>query len=402
LALNGPALHIPSGFVFASATAGLKQSGQPDLAFAEAQLGANAAAVFTRNKVVAAPLLLDREHLNKTRGRTRAVIVNAGNANCATGSHGRNAALQVCKELGRSLSIAPDFVFPSSTGIIGVPLPFEKITAALPTLVSAARADQESVMAFARAIMTTDTRPKLASTQLKIGRNTFSVLGIAKGSGMIHPNLATMLVYLFTDIDASPAVLRRALADAVDASFNRISVDGDTSTNDTVLLLASGRSKCNASDSLSLKKFSTAVTDICKSLAEQIVTDGEGVRHVIELTVDGARTHADADRIARTIGHSQLVKTAWAGADPNWGRILAAAGRSGVSLTANNVGIWIDKHEVFRRGIALPFNHDEVHKAMLQPKYPIRVTVGRGPGKSYLLTTDLTTEYVHINADYST
>ena len=402
MALNGPALHIPSGFVFASATAGLKQSGQPDLAFAEAQLGANAAAVFTRNKVVAAPLLLDREHLNKTRGRTRAVIVNAGNANCATGSHGRNAALQVCKELGRSLSIAPDFVFPSSTGIIGVPLPFEKITAALPTLVSAARADQESVMAFARAIMTTDTRPKLASTQLKIGRNTFSVLGIAKGSGMIHPNLATMLVYLFTDIDASSAVLRKVLGNAVDASFNRISVDGDTSTNDTVLLLASGTSKCNASDSSALKKFSSAVTAICKNLAEQIVIDGEGVKHVVELTVDGARNNADADRIARTIGHSQLVKTAWAGADPNWGRILAAAGRSGVALTANNARIWIGNHEVFRRGVALPFDHGEVHKTMLQPKYPIRVSIGAGKGKSSLLTTDLTAEYVHINADYST
>ncbi len=402
MALNGPALHLPSGFVFASTTAGLKQSGQPDLALAEAQLGANAAAVFTKNKVVAAPLVLDREHLKKTRGRIRAVIVNAGNANCATGSHGRHAAIQVCRALGRSLSVAPEFVFPSSTGIIGVPLPFEKITAALPTLVSATRAHHESVFAFARAIMTTDTRPKLASTQVKVGRNTFTVLGIAKGSGMIHPNLATMLVYLFTDIDGSPAVLRRVLGDAVDASFNRISVDGDTSTNDTVLLLASGTSKCNASDSSTLKKFSTAVADICKNLAGQIVTDGEGVKHVVELTVDGARNNADADRVARTIGHSQLVKTAWAGADPNWGRILAAAGRSGVALDANNVRIWIGGHEVFRYGVTLPFDHGEVHKTMLQPKYPIRITVGAGKGKSYLLTTDLTAEYVHINADYST
>jgi len=402
LALNGPEIHIPSGFVFASATAGLKQSGQPDLAFAEAPLGANTVAVFTKNKVVAAPLVLDREHLKKTRGRMRAVIVNAGNANCATGSHGRHATIQVCKALGRSLSVAPEFVFPSSTGIIGVPLPFEKITAALPTLVSATRADQDSVMAFARAIMTTDTRPKLASTQVKVGRNNFTVLGIAKGSGMIHPNLATMLVYLFTDIEASPAVLRKVLGNAIDTSFNRISVDGDTSTNDTVLLLASGASKCSASDSSTLKKFSTAVTAMCKNLAEQIVTDGEGVNHVIELSVEGARTHADADRITRTIGHSQLVKTAWAGADPNWGRILAAAGRSGVALNPNDVRIWIGTHEVFRRGVALPFSHDEVHKTMLQPKYPIRITVGAGKGKSYLLTTDLTAEYVHINADYST
>jgi glutamate N-acetyltransferase/amino-acid N-acetyltransferase len=293
-------------------------------------------------------------------------------------------------------------VFPSSTGIIGVPLPFEKITAALPTLVSAARADQESVMAFARAIMTTDTRPKLASAQVKVGRSDFTVLGIAKGSGMIHPNLATMLVYLFTDIEASPAVLRKVLGAAVDASFNRISVDGDTSTNDTVLLLASGASRCNASDSATLKKFSIAVTDICKDLANQIVTDGEGVKHVIELTVDGARTDAEADRVARTIGHSQLVKTAWAGADPNWGRILAAAGRSGVMLDPNKVRISIGHDEVFRRGVALPFDHEEVHKTMLQPRYPIRVTVGAGKGKSHLLTTDLTAEYVHINADYST
>lgn len=402
MALNGPEIHIPSGFVFASATARLKQSGQPDLAFAEAKLGANAAAVFTKNKVVAAPLVLDREHLTKTRGRIRAVIVNAGNANCATGSHGRRAAIQVCKDVGRALSVAPEFVFPSSTGIIGVPLPFEKLTAALPKLVSTAHADHESVMAFARAIMTTDTRPKLASTRIKVGRNDFSLLGIAKGSGMIHPDLATMLVYLFTDIDASPAVLRKVLGNAVHASFNRISVDGDTSTNDTVLLLASGTSKCKASDSGTLKKFSTAVTDICKNLAEQIVTDGEGVKHVIELTVNGARNNADADRIARTIGHSQLVKTAWAGADPNWGRILAAAGRSGVALTANNVRIWIGTHEVFRRGVALPFNHDQVHRTMLQPRYRIRVSVGTGNGKSYLLTTDLTAEYVHINADYST
>jgi glutamate N-acetyltransferase/amino-acid N-acetyltransferase len=400
--MNQPYLDIPKGFLFSAVKAGIKASRGLDLALAEAPLGASAAALFTKNRVVAAPLTVGREHLKQSRGRVRAVIVNAGNANCATGEHGYKAANDVCGALANSLSVAPEFVFPSSTGIIGVPLPTEKLVKAMPQLVAEKASDEPSISKFSQAIMTTDTRPKFAGVKFERGKKSVTVLGVAKGSGMIHPNLATMLVYIFTDIDATPTQLKTALRDSCDISFNRISVDGDTSTNDTVLLLASGASGCKLGGPGTAKKFLEALKSVCSSLAEQIVADGEGIKHVINLVVEGARNDSDADKIVRTIAHSMLCKTAWAGADPNWGRILAAAGRAAVAFDPAQANIFIAGHQVCRNGGAVKFDENATHKAMLEPKYEIRVAVGKGRGSARVLTTDLTSEYVRINADYST
>ena len=392
---------VPRGFVFSSGNAGIKASGRPDLALAEAPLGASAAALFTRNRVVAAPLVVGREHLKKTGGRVRAVIVNSGNANCATGQGGLAASRAVCVRLANFLQAAPEFIFPSSTGIIGVPLPVEKIRAALPQVVSGRSPSASALERFEHAIMTTDTRPKMATAFFPDGKGQVTITGVAKGAGMIHPDMATMLAYVFTDIDARPAQLRSALWEACASSFNCISVDGDTSTNDTLVLLASGASGVKLA-SRNQRRFAGALAEVCGSLAEQIVADGEGVKHLIRLTVEGTRTDAEAHAIANTIATSMLVKTAWAGADPNWGRILAAAGRAGIAVDPQRVDIFIGPHQVCRRGAKGEFSEQAAHDHMLQPQYDIRVRVGRGRGHLRLLTSDLTTEYVHINADYST
>src|SRR5262249_44522350 len=252
-----------------------------------------------------------RRSLAKSRGTVRAVIINSGNANCATGAAGIRACKRVCSELAQLLRVNPVEVFPSSTGIIGVPLPAEKISAQLKCLLEAAGHSPDHFRQFANAILTTDTRPKVASVPLRLGKA--AVTGVAKGSGMIHPQLATMLVYILTDLVATPAELRRTLRIACAKTFNVISVDGDTSTNDTVLLLASGASGIRMATVQ--KEFETALGEVCQSLAEQIVSDGEGVQHLIRLRIERARDRSEALQVARTISHSLLVKTAWAGAD---------------------------------------------------------------------------------------
>ena len=400
IAMNETRLVVPRGFVFASATAGIKASGKPDVALAEMPQGGSAAAMFTRNRVVAAPVEVGREHLRASRGRVRALLVNSGNANCATGPAGRSAADATCAALADALHTTPERVLPSSTGIIGVPLPVEKLVAALPDLLAHRSSSEAAAAGFARAIMTTDTRTKTAAAEFTLGQKTTSLLGIAKGAGMVHPDMATMLVFLFTDAAAPPPALRRVLRRAVARNLNCISIDGDTSTNDTVVLMASGAagSRVAADESC----FADAVSEVCASLAAQIVADGEGVTHVVKLHVDGAASDRAADRIARTIAHSLLVKTAWAGADPNWGRLLAAVGRAGASVDPNAVAIWIAEQKVCEQGAAVPFDAGRVHRRMSEPAYEIRINVGSGPGTARFLTTDLTSEYVRINADYST
>lgn len=394
--------HLPEGFAFSSVAAGIKPSGRPDLALVECCDGTNAAAVFTTNRVAAAPVQVGRASLRATRGAVRAVIVNSGNANCATGPDGLRACRQVCQATACSLHIQPDQVFPSSTGIIGVPLPFDKIIARLPELTSQRSTSVDDVREFAQAIMTTDTRPKIASTMVGARGWQVSILGVAKGSGMIHPKLATMLVYLFTDVVASPAELRCGLKDVCDQTFNCISVDGDTSTNDTVLLLASGKSGIRIADRKIEKSFRAGLLDVCHSLAQQIVSDGEGVQHVIRLTVEQARNREEALIVARAIAHSPLVKTAWAGADPNWGRILAAVGNSGVRVRPEHVNIFVGDQQVCRGGCACSFDQNIAHEHLSQALCDVRVQVGRGRNKLVFHTTDLSVEYVRINADYST
>ena len=393
---------LPPGFSFSAACAGIKASGRPDLALVEACPGTTAAAVFTKNRVVAAPLEVGRASLTANRGRVRAVIVNSGNANCATGRAGVRACQQVCRELARLLGLRASEVFPSSTGIIGVPLPVDKIVLKLPELAAARVATRRGVAAFARAIMTTDTQPKLAGATFNSGETAVNILGIAKGAGMIHPHLATMLVYLFTDAAASPAELKRSLHDSCEQTFNSISIDGDTSTNDTVLLLASGRSGVHLKQASARRGFSEALLQVCRSLAEQIVSDGEGVKHVIRLSVEQARNREEARQVAQTVACSLLVKTAWAGADPNWGRILAAVGRSGIALDPAKVSIRIGEQTVCRAGVGCAFNEQRAHQALAEPHCEIRIFLGRGRGSILFLTTDLTPEYVRINADYST
>jgi glutamate N-acetyltransferase/amino-acid N-acetyltransferase len=400
--MTPPDIYLPKGFSFASGTAGIKASGRPDLAVIESSAGTAAAAVFTRNRVVAAPLTVARESLAKKNGRVRAVVVNSGNANCATGKPGIAACRQVCAETAALLEVPCEEVFSSSTGIIGVPLPVEKILASLPTVVAGCKASTDAAQNFAATIMTTDTRPKLASARSRMGKTEFSLLGIAKGSGMIHPQLATMLVYLLTDVVATPVQLRRRLRDTCDRTFNCLSIDGDTSTNDTVLLLASGESGVHLKSPIVSKRFENALLEVCQSLAEQIVSDGEGVKHVIRLHVDQAKTRAEALHVAKAIAHSLLVKTAWAGADPNWGRILSTIGSCGIPINPEQIDIAIGSQTVFREGAVRSFDGKKAHAELSEPSCDVRIKLRRGNGNVRFLTTDLTAEYVHINADYST
>jgi len=395
-------IHLPKGFSFSAVKAGIKVSGRPDLALATTPSGATAAALFTKNRVIAAPLIVGKASLAKTKGHVRAVIVNAGNANCATGKAGVTACQEVCRETAKALGIQAEEVFPSSTGIIGVPLPQEKVIANLSGLIANSVAGMEGVQQFAGAIMTTDLRPKVASVRVKASKSEFSLLGIAKGSGMIHPQMATMLVYLFTDLAAGAGDLQRLLKAACDQTFNCISVDGDTSTNDTLLLLANGQSRVRLKDAGVAKKFADALLTVCQSLALQVVSDGEGVKHVISLCIEQAKSRDEAMLVAKSIAHSALVKTAWAGADPNWGRILAAMGYSGAPIETEKVEIWIARQKVFGQGVVQKFNEMEAHRALAQPKCDVRVRLGRGNSRVLFYTTDLTAEYVHINADYST
>jgi len=393
---------LPAGFSFSSACAGIKTSGQPDLALVEASPGTTAAAMFTKNLVVAAPLEVGRASLLASQGTVRAVIVNSGNANCATGEAGMRACQQVCRDLARLLGLRASEVFPSSTGIIGVPLPVKKIAAKLPGLVAARQATKQGVADFSRAIMTTDTRPKLACAAFISRQTAVNILGIAKGAGMIHPQLATMLVYLFTDVAANSTELKHALRGSCQQTFNHISIDGDTSTNDTLLLLASGKSGVALKKAGVKKCFSAGLLQVCQSLADQIVSDGEGVEHVVHLIVERARNREEARQVARTVAHSLLVKSAWAGADPNWGRILAAVGRSGIAIDPAKISIKIGDQTVCRRGVGCAFDANRAHQAMAEPSCEIRIQLGRGSSSILFLTTDLTPEYVRINADYST
>ncbi len=395
-------IYLPRGFSFAAAAAGIKASGRPDLALIEAVEGTSAAAVFTKNRLVAAPVEVGREALTASRGRVRAVLVNAGNANCATGLAGIKACRQVCQQTAKNLGVAAKEVFPSSTGIIGVPLPSEKIAANLPALLASRQATEQKFLEFSDAILTTDTRRKIASVKFKAGKNEVSILGVAKGSGMIHPQLATMLVYIMTDVAAKPSELKSMLRDACDESFNCISVDGDTSTNDTVLLLASGQSRARVKDPGTKKKFKAALGDVAKSLADQVIRDGEGVQHVIRLHVEEAKSREEALQIARTISHSLLVKTAFAGADPNWGRILAAVGRSGIAVDPSKINILISDQIVCRNGASCAFDAAQAHTELSKPECKITVRLRRGRNSIVFTTTDLTAEYVRINADYST
>ncbi len=396
---------VPAGFRYAAVRAGIKPSGKPDFACALAVEGSTAAAMFTSNRLVAAPVIVGRDHLRTSGGSVRFVAVNAGNANCATGPAGVDACRSVCAVAAEQFGCMEEEVFPSSTGIIGVPLPAEKLVHALAAISAEMGNTTGHIERFAEAILTTDTRAKIASAKLACEAGEVNILGIAKGAGMIAPQLvphATMLVYLFTDAKIPSQDLQRFLRQAVEPTFNCISIDGDMSTNDTVLLLASGASGIQLMPP-DQSPFAGSLKTVCASLARQIVEDGEGVGHVVELTIEGAATDADASRIARSIAQSPLVKTAFAGCDPNWGRILAAAGYSEAAFDPAKTSLWIGGFPVCRDGqIAPGFDKEQVHRAMLQREVTVRMALGLGNGRCQFLTCDLTAEYVRVNAEYST
>jgi glutamate N-acetyltransferase/amino-acid N-acetyltransferase len=403
-------INLPLGFRWSSATAGLKASGTPDVAIAVCDTPAPAAAMFTSNQLVAAPITVGRSHLAATGNQVRAVLVNAGNANCATGAPGIDACHRSCVALADAIGCVFDEIIPSSTGIIGVPLPVENLLAAIPAAKAALGDTQADADAFATAILTTDTKPKTAHASFEIDGKRVNLFGCAKGAGMIGPSLvgdppvphATMLVYLFTDLGATSDQLQTTLAAAVEPSFNSISIDGDTSTNDTVLLLASGVSGVSATPEAAAL-FQAALNDVCASLAYQIIDDGEGVTHVVTLAITGTPSDADAKAVAKTIATSPLCKTAWSSADPNWGRLLAAAGRAGVAFDPANVTIHIANLPVFTHGVRdTAFDESATHAAMSSRHYTIAMDFGAGTGHTTFITCDLTHDYVSINADYST
>lgn len=360
--------------------------------------------MFTQNRVQAAPVVVSRGHLAATKGRARAVVVNSGNANCATGAAGMAAARKTAAALGQELGCPPEEILVCSTGVIGIPLPAERIVGALPGMVRSREAATEAFDGFTQAILTTDTRRKQAWATCRIAGKTVRLLGCAKGAGMIHPQMATMLAFVLTDAAARPALLARVLGRAVERTFNAISVDGDTSTNDTILLAASGAAgaKPLVAGSADERRFAEALEKVCQALALAIVADGEGAEHVVELEVRGAPSDAAARRVAETIATSPLVKTALAGADPNWGRILAAAGRAGVEFDQSRVKVWLAGRLVCRRGTPVPFSEPGVHRRMLEKKVGMAIDLGAGRGRARIWTCDFTEEYVRINASYRT
>ena len=395
---------LPRGFRFAATACGLKKTGALDLALLSSDVPASAAAVFTQNLVVAAPVLISKEHLRASKGRMRAVVVNAGNANCATGAAGHAAAQRMVAEASRRLNCSANELFVCSTGVIGVPLPLEKIMRALPVIARHRRPSARSFAELSLAICTTDTRPKTAASSFKISGKRVHIVGCAKGAGMIHPNMATMLGFIATDAAIAPGLLQKTLNAVTARTFNAISIDGDTSTNDTVIVLANGESGAPTikPGTSAHRVFEAALEEVCHSLALQIVGDGEGAQRVIEIEVRGAKTEAAARRIAATIATSPLVKTAFAGGDPNWGRIFAAAGRSGVKFDPALVDIKMAGIPVLRKGQPLDFNERAASNKLLGEHVLIVVDLHAGKAKARYWTCDFTAEYVRINASYRT
>ena len=385
-------MNLPLGFRYSALYAGIRKVAKPDLALIVADVPAAAAAVYTTNKVQAAPVRLGRAHLKESGGTARAVLVNAGNANCATRT-GDRVALATAKALARALRCKTHEVLPSSTGVIGVELDPALITKALPALVEGLSA--ERFLDAADAILTTDLVRKVAFAEAGGVR----IAGMTKGSGMIHPGMATTLAYVMTDAVIAPAALRAHLKAAVGRSYNRLSVDGDMSTNDTLLVMASGATGVKPKKDA----FQAALDEVCQSLAQQIARDGEGAQKFVEIEVTGARDEGSAERIARAIANSPLVKTAIAGSDPNWGRILCAAGYSGAEFDPSQVDIWLQGVKVCRKGLAAPFDEDALTKKLDAKDCLIRFRIaGAGQGSAKFWTCDLTHGYIDINASYRT
>lgn len=389
------AVHCPAGFAASGLHCGIKPSGDTDLALIRCEREANVAAVFTQNLVRAAPIDISARHLQQSGGRIRALLINSGIANAATGPDGICRAQQTVDALASALDCEDNRILINSTGLIGEPLPAEKIVQAIPKLVASCTSD--GLMNAANAIMTTDTVPKLVEVPINHDGRTAHIVGIAKGSGMIHPNMATMIAVLMTDALVEPNVLDSMLRISVERSFHRISVDGDTSTNDSVFALASG-----CAGAFPEELIQAGITEAARELAIKIVRDGEGATKLIHVRVTGTHSSCDALRIAQTVAMSSLVRTAIAGGDPNWGRILAAIGRSGVDLDIDRLAVSADDVPLFKNGSPASENIASQQRAFEGPEVTLQIDLGVGHASDEFFTCDLTEQYVHINATYTT
>ncbi len=388
-----------SGFLLSGVSAGLKKNEKRDLALIFSTVPARASAIFTKNLIKGAPVLVGQERI--AGGLCQALIINSVNANAFTGQRGYEDSLEVANTLSRRLGIDESLVIPSSTGVTGEWLRVGKIKKAIPKLVKSL--GEDNAREAAEAIMTTDSFPKYASRQLAVGEKTATVSAIGKGAGMICPNMATMLCFIMTDLNIQRKALSKALAEAASGSFNAITVDGDTSPNDSVFILANGvlGNREIKEKSGDYGKFVDALSSLCGEIAEMIVTDGEGATKVVRISVTEAKTKKDAEKIARTIATSQLVKTAFYGEDANWGRIVAAAGRAGVKFDPEKIRLYFGRMEVFSKGIRSK-PESRFASVFKKPSFTVTLSLGEGEAAYSILTSDLSHEYVSVNSDYRT
>ena len=390
---------LPKGFLFSTSEAAIKKPGRKDLGLIYSQVEANMAGTFTTNKVKAAPVMLDMRRIKSGKGR--AILVNSGNANACMGERGMEDALLMTDLVASGLRITPSAVYVCSTGVIGTPMPMDRIQAKIPELVSSI--GRSTVGDIAQAMMTTDTFPKIVKKRVKVGNRTGSIAGICKGAGMICPHMATMLCFVITDIAVSQKTLDRTLRDAVKLSFNRLTVDGDMSTNDTVLLMANGilGNPEITEKSGSFAGFKKALVDILYELSKMIAQDGEGATKLIEITVRGAKSERDAEKAAFAVANSNLVKTAIYGNDANWGRIMAALGYSGADIREEKVDISFGKVKVVHKGLTTG-NDREAGSVLRGKQVGILIDLHIGKASDHVLTCDMTEEYIRVNADYRT
>ena len=396
-------LATPRGFRAASVASGIKKAtGALDLALIFSELPqTTAAGVFTTNLAAAAPVVLSRRSLQESRGQARAVVINSGNANACTGAEGLSVAEQTAVAAATLLDVAPEQTLVASTGVIGVPLEPRLILNQLPTLKE--NLSVENASSLARAIMTTDTTPKSYVLRSRIDGEAVHLAGVAKGSGMIHPRLATLLCFITTDARVGPRMLHYLLRAAVEVSFNRVSVDGDTSTNDSVIAMANGASGVAVRPgNQSRAWFLAGLTHLCQTLARMIARDGEGAKKLVTVEVRGAKSDADAERVARAVANSPLVKTAVAGSDPNWGRIICAAGYSGASFNPEKVDILVNDLFLCRKGVDARFDEATARRELDLKELTLKVDLHAGRGFSRIWTCDLTHDYITINASYRT
>ena len=387
------------GFKASSAAAGLKKVKVPDMILIFSEEEATAAGVFTTNRVKAAPVLLNMERIKK--GKARAIIANAGNANACTGEKGLKNARLTAELAARELGIRPEEVLVASTGVIGAQLDMDKVTRAIPDLVKGLSSD--GIVAVAEAIMTTDSFSKISMFEGKAQEIPYRILGIAKGAGMIMPSMATMLCFILSDISIRPSQLQKALLSSVEKTFNRITVDGDTSTNDMVLILANGKAGNNPLKAKNYEEFNSGLRQVMAELSSMIVKDGEGATKLVYIKVRGAATGNDAITAARAVSNSSLVKTAFYGQDPNWGRIMAALGRSQIRFKEGEVAIWIDDIKIVERGLGVGAEQEKrAAERMKNREFSITIDLGLGENEDQITTCDLTHDYISINADYRT